>query len=271
MKCFVTGSTGFIGRRLVEGLTAAGHAVLRDLSGAEALFHYAWTTTPASSHERWVDDIETNLIGSGRLFRDAVKAGVRHIVFPSSGGTVYGIAKQVPIPEDHPTDPISAHGVVKLSVEKHLQLLHHELGVGYTILRYSNAYGPGQRVKGAQGAVAAFAQKILAGEPISIWGDGLVVRDFIHVQDIVRATVQCLVKESALNQVINVGTGVGTSLRELIVAIERASGRKARVENLPPRVFDLPINVLDVAKARRLLDWSPAISLDEGLATVLQA
>ena len=297
-RCLVTGGAGFIGSYLVEALLDDGWSVkVLDrqcvgspnlekvtgrielvegdfgdrgrvgvaLNGVDTLFHYASTTSPATAHSHSVFDVTTNLVGTLKLLEEAVSCGVTRLVFPSSGGTVYGPVTEWPIPESHPTNPICSHGIVKLAIEKYIQLFHREHGLNYTILRYSNPYGPRQCPDGSQGAVGVFIGRVLSQQPIEIWGDGSVVRDFICIDDLVHATLAAAHSERATNSVINIGSGIGTSIKELICLIEEATGLSAVVDFRPTRGFDVPVNVLALNQARALLGWSPITSLREGL------
>jgi UDP-glucose 4-epimerase len=302
-SCLVTGGAGFIGSYLVQALARENwnvrvlvrrresgtrihqlsdrvevvygdfgdaHVARRALAGIDTLFHYASTTLPATAYGNSSQDVATNLLGTLVLLDEALAQGCNHVVFPSSGGTVYGILTHSPIQEAHQTKPICSHGIVKLSIEHYLHLMSLEKGLQYTILRYANPYGPRQLLNGVQGAVAVFANKILKGDPIEIWGDGSVVRDFIYIDDAVTATVMASLSD-VKNQVFNIGCGVGVSLLELVSTIEDLTKRKATVRFASARPFDVPVNVLSIAKAKKDLGWSPASSLREGLLKTIEA
>lgn len=297
-RCLVTGGAGFIGSHIVEALLEEGwfvrildlycienpnlahvanHVELIEndfgnqdvaktaLQNVDTLFHYASTTTPVSADGREVFDVKSNLLNTLHLFHSAIKSGVSHLIFPSSGGTVYGAASQTPISEMHACQPISSHAIVKRAIESYIQLLSREHGVSYTILRYANPYGARQNPNGAQGVVAVFAGKIMTQQPIDVWGDGSVIRDYIYIDDLVRATIAALHSEQAMNQIFNIGSGVGLTIRELISMIEEITSIKAIVRHHPARVFDIPINILNIKKAKNKLNWSPTVPLPEGL------
>ena len=294
MQCVVFGGGGFIGSHLVDKLVASGHRVtvldrqpnpfvgrrtesrfirgdfsdtacLEDaLRGANVAYHLIGTTVPQTSNESLPFDFKTNVLWTINLLQACAKAAIGKVVFLSSGGTVYGIPQIVPIPETHPTDPICSYGLTKLVVEKYLGLFRHLQGLDYTVLRCSNAYGERQNPFGRQGAVAVFLGRIARDEPLEIWGNGGIVRDYVYVQDIVRALE--LAGCAQIDQpVVNIGSGVGVSLRELIEAIHDVTGRGPKVEYHAPRTFDVPVNVLDITLARRVMGWSPEFSLRAGL------
>jgi UDP-glucose 4-epimerase len=295
--CLVLGAAGFIGSHLAEALARKGDRVrLFDrphvdrlslfapdkgfetftgdflnpqslapaLRGAEIVFHLVSTTLPKSSNDNPFYDVETNVLGSLRLLNLCREHGVRKVVFVSSGGTVYGIPEALPVSEQHSTHPICSYGIQKLAVEKYLQLWHRLHGIGYCILRPANLYGPRQRLDTAQGAVAVFLDRALRNEPIQIWGDGSVVRDYVYVSDAVDA-IQRAASFEGEPRIFNIGSGVGVSLNELVHAIRQVLGVPVKVEYSPARAFDVPANVLDARLARRHLGWSASTPLQAGL------
>jgi UDP-glucose 4-epimerase len=297
-RCLVLGGRGFIGSHLVSALLNRGYLVrcfdrphvpplteshlenerfeLYDgdlvseadvanaLEGCHACFHLVSTTLPKSSNADPVFDVESNVLATIRLLAKAIQSRVGKIVFISSGGTVYGIPAKIPICETHATDPICSYGITKLSVEKYLRLFHLLHGLDYTILRVANAFGEGQRVHSTQGAVAVFLGNILRGEPVEIWGDGSAVRDYVYVSDVVDALLAALERTTS-ERVFNIGSGRGRSLNELIDSIEHATGCRAKRLYFPARQFDVPANVLSIARARELLNWSPRVDFESGL------
>lgn len=301
MNCLVLGGAGFIGRHLCRALTVAGHRVtacdlpssdatgwplidgvnwlacdLADtaslaapLAGADAIFHLVSTTIPKTSNDDPHADLQGNVAATLRLLDAAVRLPrPPRVVFVSSGGTVYGVPRTVPIPEDHPTDPLCAYGVGKLAIEKYLALYGHLHGLDYRILRTANPYGPGQIPGRGQGVIPVFLFRALRGEPLEIWGDGSVVRDYFHVDDLCAALLAALGYRGA-ERIFNIGSGRGCSLNELIAAIGRLLGRDVACRYLPGRSCDVPVNVLDISRAATHLGWSPRVSLEDGLATLL--
>jgi len=294
MNCLVLGGGGFIGSHLAQALADAGHRVRvfdrpqgrflpllkgcevstgdflepgdleRALTGTEVVCHLIATTVPKNSNEDPAADVAANVVGTLRLLELCRSRKVRRIVFPSSGGTVYGIPRATPIDEAHPTDPISSYGIHKLTIEKYLHLNQVLNGLDYRVLRIANAYGERQRTETAQGAVAVFFERILRGGALQIWGDGSVVRDYIYVGDVVQAFLRMLDYEGE-HRIFNVGSGAGVSLNKLVDEIARVIGRRPAVEYTPARRFDVPVNVLDASLARKHLGWSAATPLSEGL------
>lgn len=188
--------------------------------------------------------------------------GVSRLVFLSSGGTVYGDAKTIPIPEEHERNPVSSYGIVKVAIENYIAMFSSQYGLKSLVLRVSNPYGPRQGHLGVQGVIPTFFQRIITGDEIRIWGDGSSVRDYLYISDLASFIVQGITK--GLAGVYNVGSGQGASLRDVLSLIEEISGISANVTFSPPRGFDVKKVVLDISKARKALDWAPCVSFREG-------
>ncbi|HEY1017040.1 MAG TPA: NAD-dependent epimerase/dehydratase family protein [Herpetosiphonaceae bacterium] len=295
MKALLIGGAGFIGSHLADALLAGGDEVrvlsrrperfrqpppgveylagdaadarLLDqaLQGADVVYHLASATVPLTAERDMIGNVEHNLFPTLHLLDAMVRRQVPRIVFFSSGGTVYGPARSIPIAEDHPTDPIGAHGVAKLMIEKHLRLYAHHYQLEYQILRVANAYGERQNPGGQQGIVAVAMGRLLRGEPIDIWGDGSAVRDYVYAGDVAAAAV--LAARSPQPQALyNIGSGVGTALLDLLRQIETLSGRPLRLRFGPAKPYDVPIHTLDISHAAAGLGWRPATPLAAGLA-----
>jgi UDP-glucose 4-epimerase len=297
VKIAVFGGGGFIGSAICDELLAAGHSlrvferprvdpyrpfegaeevewiagdmsnsadVDRTISGVDAVIHLVSTTLPKISNEDPAYDVQSNLVATLHLLDAMVAHSVRRIVFISSGGTVYGNPAYLPVDEKHPTNPRVSYGIVKLAIEKYL-LLYQELhGIKATILRVSNPFGERQRVETAQGAVAVFLHRALQGQPIEIWGDGSVTRDYLYVGDVARAFARALDYQGT-QAIFNISSGTGTSINELLHIVERTLGRPAKRRYLPGRPFDVKASVLNNALARDELGWQPTVALDEGI------
>lgn len=249
---------------LYEGDLVSEADVVEVLEGCDICYHFVSTTLPKSSNADPVFDVETNLLGTVRLLTHAVREGVKKVIFVSSGGTVYGVPKQVPIPETHPTDPICSYGITKLAIEKYLGLFNRIHGLDYTVLRIANPYGERQRVHASQGAVAVFLGKVLRGEPVEIWGDGSVVRDYIYIADVVDALLAAL-DRTGDEHVFNIGSGRGLSLNEVLDHIEAVTGRTTVRRYMPSRTFDVPKNILAIERAKHSLGWSPQVGFEQGI------
>ncbi len=296
-RCLILGGGGFMGSHLAEELLAAGYAVRvfdranRDrqnlaavadqveivegdfsnesdleavVPGSDYVFHLVGTTLPANSNSNPVYDVESNVVSSLKLFEYCCREKVRKLIFSSSGGTVYGIPQRIPMDEDHPTHPICSYGITKLAIEKYLHLYHHLSGMDYVVLRISNPYGERQRLDGSQGVIAVFLGNLAHHEPIHLWGDGSVERDFLYVGDVVRA-MRLAAEYSGPQKVFNVAGGHGTSLLQLLEVLLKVTGEKPHIVREPKRIFDVPRNILDNTCAKNLLRWKPEVPLEEGI------
>jgi UDP-glucose 4-epimerase len=238
------------------------------LRGQDTVYHLVSTTLPKSSNDNPVYDVQSNVVGTINFLEIARKAGVRQVIFVSSGGTVYGIPQQLPIPETHPTDPICSYGITKLTIEKYLALFSQLHGLRYTVLRISNPYGRYQRTDSGQGAISVFLNRAMLGQPIEIWGDGSVVRDYIHISDVTSAMVSFLSYNGG-ETIFNLGSGMGHSLNQIVEAIGKATGRNVEVIFYPARSFDVPANVLDISRIKAALAWRPRVPLGDGIARTI--
>ena len=298
MKCTLFGGGGFIGSAIADRLLRDGHELriferprvepyraftgdekvewvtgdllsMHDLGaaidGSDAVIHLVSTTLPKSSNDDPIYDVQTNLVASLQMLEAMRARDIRRIVFISSGGTVYGTPRRVPVDESHPTEPQVSYGIVKLAIEKYLLMYQRLHGFQARILRVANPYGERQRVATAQGAVGVFLHRALHDEPIEVWGDGSVIRDYIHVSDVAEAFARALVYEGP-ESVFNISSGQGVSLNELLAQLEGLLGRPVERRYLAGRSIDVPANVLDNSLARRELGWAPQVDLAQGLA-----
>jgi len=248
-----------------QGDFADAAALAAAIESYEVVFHLVHATTPHSANLDMAADLQQNVVSSLALLDISRNLGVKRIVFVSSGGIVYGRAKQIPTPEDAPTEPITAYGISKLAIEKYLALYQHLHGLDFRVLRVSNPFGPFQVATKNQGIVAALIAQALAHQPAEIWGDGSVVRDYIFVGDVVDA-LQAAAADRSDARVLNIGSGHGRSLREIIAALEAALGRKIAINWKPGRPIDVPTSILSIDRARSVLGWAPKTPFEQGLA-----
>ena len=238
------------------------------IAECDVVFHLISTTLPKNSNDNPIYDVETNLVPTLGLLEAARIGKVKRVVFASSGGTVYGRPIQTPIAETHPTNPICAYGITTLAIEKYRQLYHSLHGLDYLVLRLANPFGEGQRPDAAQGAVSVFMNRALSDIPIEIWGDGTVVRDYVHVSDVTNAFLRAVNYDGDC-RVMNIGAGHGHSINALLDVMEEVLGRPITRYNRPARGFDVPVNVLDSSQARTQLGWEARVPLREGLIRTL--
>jgi len=177
---------------------------------------------------------------------------------------VYGEPVELPVSESHPLNPISSYGVVKVAIEKYLGLYRHLHGLDVVILRPSNPYGPRQAKAGLQGIVGTCLQKILDNQPLDVWGDGGVIRDYIFVRDLTRLAVLAGAP-FAPSGIYNAGSGVGASVNDIVGLAEAASGRSLDVNRLPARPFDVLRIVLSIKAAQDAFSWRPEVDLAKGI------
>jgi UDP-glucose 4-epimerase len=297
-SCIVLGGGGFIGTNLCRRLVTSGHRVRAfgrrclfpgDLQGAEwyqgdfsdssslaaaidsfdVVFHLVHATVPQSANLDMAGDVQMNILPSIALLELCRRLGVQRIVFSSSGGTIYGRAGQIPTPETDPTEPITAYGVSKLAIEKYLGLYEYLYGLSFRALRLANPFGPFQVALKNQGVIAAIVSRAVNNEQIEIWGDGSVVRDFIFVEDVMDA-LEAAVADESLERIFNIGSGQGTSLCEVIAAIERLLGTRLKIDWRPGRPVDVPTSVMAIDRARDSLGWQPKVPFEVGLKKTIE-
>ncbi|HEY8031954.1 MAG TPA: NAD-dependent epimerase/dehydratase family protein [Methylocella sp.] len=299
VRALVTGASGFLGRALVPALLAAGESVVATsrkttcpfaphprltwrqadladpdaplaglLRGADTIYHLSWSTIPADSNQAPSEDARINIVGSLRLLESVERGTSPRFIFASSGGTVYGRLIKAPAPEEHPLRPLSAYGVSKQSVEAYLDLFASFGTIRPVSLRIGNLFGPGQETARVFGAVAHFSKRALAGVPIHMFGDGAVVRDYVYIDDAVEALVRAGHTEMS-SAALNIGSGEGRSLNGIVAVLQKHLAKPVIIEREPGRPFDVPVSVLDPAKARAELGWLPRVSFEEGVARIL--
>ncbi|NHM31123.1 NAD-dependent epimerase/dehydratase family protein [Neobacillus terrae] len=301
MKVLVTGGLGFIGSHLVDQYIHNGYdvVVLDNLStGAlsnlnpdarlismslldvtleeclrkekpDIINHHAAQVNVRNSVSNPIYDVETNLLGTVRLLQAAGKVGIKKFIFASSGGTVYGQTPKIALPETFITKPVSPYGINKLASEFYIDFYAKQYGFQSIILRYSNVYGSRQNPASESGVVSIFENRIRNGLPPIVYGDGKQIRDYIHVSDVVAANILVSQLESLPHEILNVGTGKGTSLNELLALFYRLyRGSKPPVYT-NAKAGELSFNVLSINKLTSL-GWSPKISLEEGIIQLSQ-
>lgn len=296
----ITGGAGFIGSHLADALLAAGHNVtildnlstgtrdflpkdsefveadIRDRDTVSSLFrthHFdtvyheaAQTMVPESIHDPH-HDADENIMGLLSVLEAARASDVRKIIF-SSSAAIYGDNTALPLAESETPAPTSFYGLTKWMTEKYLALYHTLYGLDYTVLRYSNVYGPRQGASGEGGVIYIFAKLLAEGAPLTIFGDGGQTRDFINVHDVVSANLAALEKGSGT--VCNVSTETEISLNALAAEMVRLSGKTVAIRHEAPRAGDIYRSSLSHARAKEILGWAPKETLTDGLGETIR-
>jgi UDP-glucose 4-epimerase len=300
MRTMVTGGAGFIGSTLVDRLLADGNdvVVLDDFSrgsrqnltaavaaGAEVvegdltaldlaavvaqakpevIFHLAAQIDVRASVVDPVFDAQVNVLGTVRIAEAARLAGVRKVVFTSSGGSIYGSPEHLPVTESVPVAPMSPYAAAKVSGEVYLNMYRSLYGLDCSHIAPANVYGPRQDPHGEAGVVAIFARNLLAGAPTKLFGDGGNTRDYVFVDDVVAAFVLASGEVGGGTR-FNVGTGVQTSDRGLHTLVAESAGAADDPTFEPARLGDVRDSAIDGSLAGKVLGWRPEVALAEGV------
>ena len=300
MKLLVLGAAGFIGTNLCQHLCskkdnyviAYDHSMsalgrLKNVVSAEnieyingkfemnddyvaltrevdVVYHLISTVVPGTSNKGIADEFMSNTVVTVKLLDACVISKVKKVIFLSSGGTVYGKIEEVPIKEDTPLNPISSYGIQKITIEKLLYLYHYLYQLDYRIVRLANPYGRYQNPNGIQGVVTTFVYRAIYNETVKLYGDGSVVRDYIYIEDAIKAIEQIVCYEGS-QKVFNVGTGKGYSVKDIIEVIERMLHIKMNIDYQPKRAVDVPVNILDISRYTNEIGEMQYTSLEEGI------
>jgi UDP-glucose 4-epimerase len=295
MNILVTGGAGFIGSNLADALLARGHKVVvldnlstgkksnvpeaaefleQDIASPvidkiferghfDTVFHMAAQMDVRKSVANPANDAEINIIGGINLLQASIKHKVKKFIFSSTGGAIYGEQEEYPAPETHAANPLSPYGISKLAFEKYLFFYNFQHGLHYVSLRYANVYGPRQNSEGEAGVVAIFCKRLLRGQKAAIYGDGCQTRDFVFVEDVVRANLLALDFKSSMT--FNVGTGVETDINTIFEKIKKAAGSTQPRINLEPKPGEQRRSCITHSKIKKYLGWTPEVTLDTGI------
>jgi UDP-glucose 4-epimerase len=295
LKILVTGGAGFIASHVADAYVNAGHSVfvVDDLSmgrreniNPEAQFiqmdirsekirdifrreqfdvvnHHAAQMDVRKSVEDPTFDASVNILGTINLLECAREIGMKKFIFASTGGAIYGEQDYYPADEEHPQRPLSPYGISKLAIEKYLYYYQQVYELPYVILRYANVYGPRQNPQGEAGVVAIFTSRMLAGQQPIINGDGKQTRDYVFIDDIVKANVLAL--DHMRSDIFNIGTSVESDVNKLFNTLKRLTGSGCEEKHGPAKKGEQLRSVLQWTKAKTALGWIPSIPLNEGL------
>ena len=293
----VTGGAGFIGSNLVDRLSLGNRVIVLDnlssglpsnlgqskeritfikgdvldkgllkdiVAEVEFVFHLAANVGNVKSIEDPGFDMEVNIKGTINLLEACVNSNIKRLVY-SSSGAIFGEAKYLPVDEDHPLNPESPYGVSKLAAEKYCFAFHKVHGLPITALRYFNAYGPRQGSSGYANVIAIFFSRIRDGKPLTIFGDGEQTRDFVFVEDIVKANILAATQPAAVGEIFNIATGQESSVNQIVSIINQISGQENEVIYADSRAGEVKHSRANIEKAQRVLGYNPEINLQEGL------
>jgi len=303
MKLLVTGGAGFIGSHLVERLLAGGEGVrvldnlstgkrgnlpshpaleflegdIRDrttvdaaVAGVDAIVHLAAVASVQASVDDPVGTHATNFDGTLNLLEAARHAGVMRFLFASSAA-IYGDNAQIPVSEDLAPNPLTPYAADKLAGEHYLSFYHRKFGLRTTAFRFFNIYGPRQDPSSPySGVISIFVERLGAGLPVTIFGDGQQTRDFVYVGDLADLLVRAVGESGTVGAVVNVGRGVEYSLLELLTTLERVSGRALECRQEAARVGDILRSCADTRRLATLLGFVPVTTMEAGLAELLR-
>jgi len=302
-RALLTGGAGFIGSHIADALLARGHhvVVLDDLStgkrgnvpagaefvqldvrspdaarlvregGFDVVLHQAAQIDVRKSVTDPVHDASINILGALNLLEGVRASASRpRVIFASTGGAIYGDFVTPPNVEDFPKDPDSPYGIAKLAVEHYLAYYGRIHGLETMVLRYANVYGPRQDPHGEAGVVAIFCNRLLDGQPLTVFGDGRQTRDYVHVKDVAAAnaaaaTVVLPAAGRLDTRAMNIGTGVETDVLTLAETLRTVSGRASAIHHAPARPGEQQRSAVSIEKAKRMLGWTPRLTLTEGL------
>lgn len=295
-KILVTGGAGFIGSHVVELFLEKKYEVIiiddlstgresnidpkakfykmdirspevRDIFAAERpdyVSHHAAQMDVRHSVVQPLFDADVNILGSINLIECAKEFGVKRFIYISTGGAVYGEPERVPCDETHPVNPICPYGASKHTVEHYLFMYHANYGLNYTVLRYPNVYGPRQNPHGEAGVAAIFTGKMLAGEPVTINGDGEQTRDYVYVGECAYANYLAATVDHKPG-IYNLGWGRPTSVNEIFQTLTKIVAYPYPANHGPAKVGETRHIYLDASKIKADLDWAPTLTLQEGL------
>ena len=296
LRALVTGGAGFIGSNIVRLLVEEGHEAtvidnmlsgyrsnldglgqvrvvegdVRSVSdiegaveGADVVFHLAASVGNKRSIEMPVDDADINVIGTLQVLEAVRKYGVRKVIVSSSAG-IFGELKTLPIDETHPLEPDSPYGASKLCAEKLCLAYGRLYGFDAVALRYFNVYGVNQRYDAYGNVIPIFADRLVKGEPLTVYSDGEQTRDFVNVADVARANYSAATTDG-VSGAFNVASGTRVTINELTRLMGEASGIQPAIVYAPPRAGDVRHSLADIAKARKAFGYEPSVGLAAGL------
>lgn len=249
---------------MIQGNFLNREDLKKALKGIDYVFHFISLTTPGSSMNEPLIEIDTNIKGTISLLELCVKEKIKRIIFASSGGAIYGDQNKNIYNENDNTEPISPYAISKLTIEKYLRYFKKHSGLDYLILRYSNPYGPGQNIIGSQGIIPIFLNLIKQKKPITIFGDGKNLRDYIYIDDLVNITKMIFYRKVRY-PIYNVGSGEKYTINGIVRIIEKVTGNKIEIKKLQERDVDVKRISLNIERVKKETAYAKFIPLEEGI------
>jgi UDP-glucose 4-epimerase len=241
------------------------------LDGIDVVVQLISTSSPGLRNDHVISDIQEIVIPHVGFLEQCVRSKVRRYIFISSGGAVYGEQAAPPTTEEAPVAPISSYGVTKATVEQYIKMYGYLNQMDYFILRVSNPFGPGQKLKKGQGLIPFVLDRATRRLPIQIFGDGSSRRDYLYIDDLTEAIYLSVVNKGEFQSVVNVGSGESLSINDVVDEIEVNLNYSIEREHVKPRATDVNTTMLDNTKARHLLGWRPKVSFQEGMRSTVSA
>lgn len=297
-KYLVLGGNGFIGRNIVKELAIDNEVIVADrnfediynnknvsfkkidfvsqndfsniLDGIDSVIHLISTIGPQDKIDNIELEIKENVFPTIKLLDSMVKCKTKKIIFVSSGGTVYGEHSEAPIKETELKQPICHYGIIKELIEKYLFLYKIYYNIDYNIIRLANPYSEMTKSGRSQGIIPIFADQILNNQEIKIWGDGNDIRDYIYIDDAIKAVIK-IINYNGDEKIFNVGTGKGYTVNQVLDLVSKELNiSNPQVTYLEERKCDVKYNVLNIDKISSILNWRPTVSLEEGIKKIVK-
>lgn len=233
------------------------------MADVDVVLHLVSATVPGTAALDPGADVSRNLLPTIQLLQNIRKVRVPRLVYLSSGGAVYGVPEVIPTPEEHPLRPTNSYGIVKAAIEHYVRMYSDNENLAATIIRPSNPYGPRQGHTGIQGVVATFLKRLQNDEPLTVWGDGTVVRDYLFIDDLADLVVKAVLSDAT--GVYNAGSGKGVSINGLIETLRKVTGKAVPVTYKEARPVDVPTSILDIRRANDAFGWEPQTEFLDGV------
>lgn len=292
MRILILGGNGFIGRKLTEHLLVSNEIIVFDkyipkstqripnvkyisgdfqnfnllqeaINNVDVIYHLISATVPYTANQDPFKDFELNLISTVKFLHILQERSFKRLIYLSSGGTVYGDPKYLPISESHPLNPKGFYGATKLAIENYVRLYAKKYGFEFIIARPSNPYGPGQKWKSNQGVITKFIYNNLTNNEIELWGDGTEIRDYIYIDDL--CSILAKLTEGKCNETYNIGSGSGTSLSEILEILPTVTGIQPIIRKKESLSFAVKEIVLDIKKIEKDYNFRPKIDINKGM------